>query len=146
MEIEHLWICPKCGQKFVNRNQSHSCGRYTVQQFLEGKPKKGIVLFRHFLAEYRKIGRFELHPVKTRIALLTEMRFCAINKVGPDFIDIHLVLTAPHRDAGFRRIDDLANRFFIHHLRIRRTSDMTPDVKCCMRLAYRVGKREHLEA
>jgi len=141
-----MWTCPRCRQNFVHRNQSHSCGRFTVKQFLEGKPGKAVALFRYFLAEYRKIGRFELHPVKTRIALLTEMRFCAINKIGSDFIDVHLVLTEPHPNDCFRRIENLANRFFIHHFRIRCKSDMTDDIRRCMKLAYKVGRREHIKS
>ena len=140
-----MWICPDCNQKFVNRNQSHSCDHFTMTQFLESKPRRAVQLYRHFLSEYRKIGLFELHPVKTRIALLTKMRFCAIDRIGRDFIDIHLVLTKPCPGRSFRRIDNPANRFFVHHLRIQRKSDITDDVRHCMRLAYKVGKREHLK-
>lgn len=38
MAVKSLWTCPKCGRQFTNRNQSHSCGRYTVEDFLKGKP------------------------------------------------------------------------------------------------------------
>ncbi len=134
-----MWICPKCNQKFVNRNQSHSCGPYTVAMFLEGKSEGGIALFRHFLAQYRTIGPFDLHPVKTRIALVAQMRFCAINKIGPDHLDVHLVMTELHESKCFRKIDNLEDRFFVHHLRIRDKGDITPEVRRFMRLAYKVG-------
>ncbi len=139
-----MWICPKCRQKFVNTNQPHSCGRFTVEQFLKGKTKGAIGLFKYFLAQYRKIGRFELHPVKTRIALVAEMRFCAVNRIGPDFIDVHFVLTESYPRKCFRKIDDLEDRFFIHHLRIHRKSDISEEVRKYMKQAYRVGMREHL--
>src|SRR5262245_3508831 len=87
---DDMWTCAKCGHKFYNTNQSHSCGSHTVDDFLKGKTARAIALFRHFLSEYRRIGNFELHPVKTRVALLTKMRFCSINRVGEDFIDLHL--------------------------------------------------------
>ncbi len=140
-----MWTCPKCKQRFVNRNQAHSCGNYTIAEFLEGKSKRAIGLFHHFISEYRKIGSFDLHPVKTRVALLTQMRFCAINKVGEDFIDAHLVLVRPYNRAKcFRRIDNLGNRFFIHHLRIRNKSDVNSEVIKYMRLALEVGNRKHI--
>lgn len=67
------------------------------------------------------IGPFELHIVKTRVALLGQMRFCAVNGLGKDFIDIHLVLTEPYYDHHcFRRIENIDDRFFVHHLRIQR--------------------------
>ena len=140
-----MWTCPKCHQKFVNTNQSHSCGRYSVAGFLKGKSLAAVDLFNYFVNEYKKIGPFDLHPVKTRVALVTQMRFCAINKVSNDFIDVHFVLTRSYDDSScFHRIDNLADRFFIHHLRIRNRSDISPEVRKFMKLAYRVGKREHV--
>ncbi len=141
-----MWICPKCKHKFYNRNQSHSCGSYTVEDFLKGKTEKAIELFNFFLSEYQKIGNFELHPVKTRVALLTKMRFCAINKLGKDYIDVHFVLTKPYHDnLCFHRIENLAERFFIHHLKICNKTDINSEIKKYMKLAYNVGKREHIE-
>src|SRR5947207_2932487 len=40
-----LWPCPQCGRRFANRNQSHSCGQFTVEQLLEGKPQGVIELY-----------------------------------------------------------------------------------------------------
>jgi hypothetical protein len=140
-----MWTCPRCGHKFFNTNQSHSCGSYTVADFLEGKTKDAVELFNYFLAQYRKIGPFELHPVKTRVALLTQMRFCSVNKIGADFIDVHFVLTEAYtKNSCCYKIDDLAGRFFIHHLRIRRKSDINREVRKYMKLAYAVGARKHV--
>jgi hypothetical protein len=140
-----MWTCPKCHHQFYNRNQSHSCVNYTVDDFLMGKSAKSIDLFNFFLSECRKIGRFELHPVKTRVALLTKMRFCAINKISADHIDIHLVLTKLFDDAlCFYKIDNLANRFFVHHTRLYNKDDITDELKKYMAMAYEVGNRAHV--
>ncbi len=140
-----MWTCPKCQHQFFNKNQSHSCGSYTVDDFLEGKPAKSVELFNSFLAEYKKIGPFELHPVKTRVALLTKMRFCSINKIDADHIDIHLVLTQLFEDAlCFYKIDNLANRFFVHHARLYSKDDITDELKTYMAMAYQVGNRAHI--
>jgi hypothetical protein len=140
-----MWTCPKCHHQFFNKNQSHSCGGYTVDGFLAGKPAKSVALFHFFLSEYRKIGPFELHPVKTRVALLTKMRFCSINKIGIDHIDIHLVLTQFFGDTlCFYRIDNLANRFFVHHARLYNENHLTDELKKYMAMAYQVGDRAHV--
>jgi hypothetical protein len=140
-----MWTCPKCHQQFYNKNQAHSCGNYTVDDFLRGKPEKSTGLFKFFIGEYSKLGEFELHPVKTRVALLTKMRFCAVNKIGADHIDIHLVLTQPYSDAlCFYKIDNLADRFFIHHARIREKKDITGELTRYMAMAYQVGNRAHV--
>ena len=141
-----MWTCPNCGHEFFNKNQSHSCGNYTVSDFLAGKLAHGIELFNTFLDEYRKIGPFELHPVKTRIALLTKMRFCAVNKIASGHIDIHLVLTSSFDDAKcFYKIDNLADRFFVHHTRLYDKADITDELKKYMAMAYDVGNREHVK-
>lgn len=77
-----MWICPKCKQKFYNKNQSHSCGNFTVDDFLSGKTRKAISLFHSLPKKFEQIGNYELHPVKTRVALLTKMRFASVNKLG----------------------------------------------------------------
>lgn len=94
-----MWTCPDCNHEFYNNNQSHSGGHYTVGDFSRGKSEKMIGLFHYFLSEYRKIGVFDIHPAKNRGALLTKMRFCSINKIGADYINIHLVLTQPYSGA-----------------------------------------------
>ena len=140
-----MWTCPKCQHQFYNKNQSHSCGNFTIDDFLRGKPAESADLFNFFLDEYREIGPFELHPVKTRVALLTKMRFCAVNKIGADHIDIHLVLTQLFEDTlCFYKIDNLANRFFVHHARLYNKDDITDELKKYMALAYEVGNRAHV--
>lgn len=142
-----MWICPKCKHKFYNKNQSHSCGNYTIKDFLNGKSAASVELFRYFLAEYRKIGTFDLHPVKTRVALLTKMRFCSINRLGRDFMDVHLVLTEPFIDSIlFYRIDNISNRFFVHHVRISKPTDVNVKLRRFMRMAYDIGNRKHVES
>ncbi len=141
-----MWTCPKCKHHFFNKNQSHSCGGYTVDDFLKGKSANCVELFTFFIAEYKKIGPFELHPVKTRVALLTKMRFCSINKIATDHIDIHLVLTQLFEDAlCFYKVDNLANRFFVHHARLYNKDDITEDLKKYMAMAYQVGDRAHIK-
>jgi hypothetical protein len=142
-----MWTCPKCGHKFFNKNQSHSCGNFEVADFLKNKTEYSIDLFNYFIAQYKKVGDLEIHPVKTRIALLTKMRFCSINKIGKDFIDVHFVLTQPYNgNLSFHRIDNLAGRFFVHHIKIYKRGEINNEVKKVMKLAYDVGNREHIKS
>src|SRR5690242_4571873 len=121
-----MWVCPKCKHKFYNTNQSHSCGRYSLDDFLKSKTEIAVKLFHHVIKEYQAIGDFELHPVKTRVALLTLMRFASINKIGKDYVDGHLVLVEPFEAECFYKVDNLSDRFFVHHFRICEKSDVTP--------------------
>lgn len=140
-----MWICPRCSQKFVNRNQSHSCGHYSVEGFLAGKSKKAVHLFGAFLKAYKTIGPIDVHPVKTRVALLTKMRFASVNRLGPDYLDGHFVLTkkVPNPTLIYK-IDNLNERYFLHHFRIRTENDIHRGLKKYMKLAYEVGERKHV--
>ncbi len=143
-----MWTCPKCRHQFYNKNQSHSCGSYTVDDFLRGKADESIRLFESFLQAYRRIGPFELHPVKTRVALLTQMRFCSINKIGSNYIDIHLVLVQPFAGAAcFYKIENLADRFFVHHARLYKDCDITSaELMKFMEMAWQTGQRLHVRS
>jgi hypothetical protein len=141
-----MWTCPKCNAQFYHKNQAHSCGNFSLSKFLEGRSALAINLFDYFLTQYRTMGPFELHTVKTRVALLGQMRFCAVNRLGANFIDVHLVLTEPYpKHSCFRRIENIDDRFFVHHMRIQRESDITMEVKAFMKMAYDVGQRMHIK-
>lgn len=141
-----MWICPKCKQKFVNTNQWHSCGQNTVEKFLENKTEKALELYYQIIKEFEKFGDFELHPAKTRIALNKKMRFASINKLGKDFLDGHLVFTQRFdKTLCFHRIDTVTNTAHVHHFRIHSSKDLTEELKDYMKMAYKIGTREHLK-
>jgi len=103
-------------------------------------------LFDALLDAFKHVGPYELHPVKTRVALLVKMRFASINKLAADYLDAHLVLTELYRDDTlFYKIDNLNNRFFVHHFRLYQVDDITEGFKHYMALAYRLGLREHVK-
>lgn len=141
-----MWACPKCGARFVSKNLWHSCGNYTLDQFLQGKTKRSVELFEYFLLKYRKIGPITLHPVKTRVALMVEVRFAAIYRIGKDYIQGTLWLKEQVDDLQFFRVDKFGGKDFIHHFRISDESDMDSRFTKFMRMAYAVGQRKHLRA
>jgi hypothetical protein len=141
-----MWTCPKCKHKFYNKNQWHSCGNYSIKKFLNDKSGEAIALFYYFISEYKKIGELEIHPVKTRVALHTQMRFCSINKIGVDYINVHLVLTKAYEDnVCFHKIENLADKYFIHHFTLHDKKELTRELKKYMKLAYKVGTREYIK-
>src|SRR5215467_11530657 len=82
-----MWTCPECDARLVQKNLAHSCIRRTAADFLATKPARGVELYYYFLREYEKIGPVIQHAVKTRIALMVDVRFAAIYKIGKDNIE-----------------------------------------------------------
>src|SRR3954471_12845177 len=68
-----LWTCPKCKREFVTRNMPHSCGRYSVAQFLSGKNAAAISLFERFSDLAHECGPLKLAPAKPRIGFQVRM-------------------------------------------------------------------------
>jgi Domain of unknown function (DUF5655) len=140
-----MWTCPKCGASLVQKNLSHSCGDYTVEGFLAGKPSRGVELFWYFLNEYKKIGPITLHPVKTRIAFMVDVRFAAVNRVGKEFLDGHLWLKERVTSPKFYKIEYLGHDNYIHRFRIREEGEIDDEFRSFMRMAYEIGQRKHLD-
>ncbi len=140
-----MWTCPKCGHRFVQKNLWHSCGNYTVADFLKGKPEPSVRLFHYFLKEYDKIGPITLDPVKTRVAFMVDVRFGSVHRIGRNFIAGGFWLTRRRRHRTIYRVEELGPRCFLHHFRLHKPEDIDAAFRRLMALAYRVGKREHLQ-
>lgn len=136
-----MWTCPFCNQRFVNREQSHSCNEKTVSDFLKGKSHHTIGLFYHIIEEYKKLGPFALHPARSRIAFAGRIRFGYIHRLGKDFVDVVLSFNQPHVDnLCFYRIGEVpGGRIFQHYLRVYSPDDINEEVRKYMKMALDSG-------
>ena len=128
-----MWTCPNCGHQFVNQNQWHSCGPFSEEAFLEGKTSATLELYKHFMGAYKDLCDFQIHPVKTRVSLLKQMRFASINRLGKDFLDGHLVFHEPFRNTlCFHKVEMISKNQYVHHFRLRNKGDVTEELKSFM--------------
>jgi len=136
-----LWICPKCNRLFANVNQWHSCGHYTLDNFLQNRTDRALKLFQKFVRTLEEIGPFTYAPAKTRIGFQVRMIFAAINRMGPHTISGHLILSQHNESKKFHRIElDI-----IHHFKICKPDEIDAEFKSLMQEAYKVGQQNHLE-
>lgn len=77
-EQRPLWTCPRCGNKFVTRNMWHSCQRWTVEQFLEGKGPRAQALRQRLVELVSECGPFEYTATKNRIGFMVRVRFAGV--------------------------------------------------------------------
>jgi len=73
-----LWTCPKCGWQFVTRNLWHSCTRVPLDKHFRGKDPVVRKIFDKLVAALRKNGPLTIVTSKTRITLMTRIRFLAL--------------------------------------------------------------------
>ena len=131
-----MWTCPKCQHQFVNKNQWHSCGKFSEQDFIKNKSEEAKALYGHFISTYRRLCNFKLHPVKTRVALLAKMRFASVNRLGKHFLDGHLVFHEAYTDTlCFHRVEMIAKNQYVHHFRLKSKEDITEELKSYMKKA-----------
>jgi len=138
-----MWTCPRCGAQFKNKNASHSCGDYSVDKFLEGKTQEMKDLFWFIIAEFRKFGPLVLHPAKTRVALMIQVRFGSINRINKNGLLCHLWLKRKPDSKKFYRIDVLSRNDFICHFKIENENFVDNEFRKFMKQAYENGKREN---
>ncbi len=139
-----LWTCPKCGRQFVTPNMPHSCGHYSVEQFLAGQNPAAVALYRHFEELVAGCGPMQIAPARTRIGFQVRMIFAAVNKLSDRGLDAHVVLTRRVDSPRFRRIEELTPRCFVHHFRIQALNELDGEVSTWLREAYQVGTQTHL--
>jgi hypothetical protein len=136
-----MWICPSCGQQFVNNNQVHSCGDKVLADFLDNKSDVTLALFWHFVESYQQLGKVTLHPTKTMIAFAAKTRIAYVIQLGKNFVDVVFPFDKPYADnLCFRKIAQVPGTSqFNHHLRILHSEDINTEVKKFMKLAYHLG-------
>ncbi len=138
-----LWKCTKCGRLFANRNQSHSCFRYTLREHLAGKSPVAIALFRHFAELLKRCGPLRIVPEKTRIAFQVRMSFAAVS-LRRDRIVGHVVLARRLEHPRFTKIEYISPRNHVHSFRVNCHGELDHEVLAWLREAYRVGQQLHL--
>ena len=143
---DNLWRCGVCDRPFANRNQTHSCGRYTVEAFLSGKPRSAVELYDRFAELTKSCGPVLVAPAKTRVGFQARMIFAAVNKLSERGLDAHVVLARRVEHTRFRQIQEMSPRCFVHHFRIEAVEQIDEEVAGWLREAYRVGTQEQLPA
>ena len=140
-----LWQCDKCGRPFANRNQTHSCGRFTVEDFLAGKSSKAVELYKHFAAAIEQLDEVITAPARTRIGFQVRMIFAAVNRLNDDGLSAHVVMARRLERPRFTKIESISPRNHVHHFVIHHAKEIDDEVKGWLREAYEVGKQNHLK-
>lgn len=137
-----LWLCPDCDRHFANRNQSHACGRHSLDTHFSGKTPKVRAIHDAFLAMLEEFGPVTTLPEKTRIAFQVRMSFAQLT-LRKDWALGHFVLARRAEDPLFVRIESFSPRNHLHAFRLDDPAQVVR-LKDYAREAYAVGRQEHL--
>ncbi len=140
-----LWTCPKCGHAFVTRNLWHSCSRHTLDEHFRCKDPRLRKLFDAYVALVRRCGPITVYAQKTRIVIMNRVRFTGAI-VRKDHLQSGFYLHHRLDHPRFERIEKLAPRAYLHRFRLRTLSDLDRELLELVRVAYRVGTQQDLDA
>ncbi len=138
-----LWRCPDCARRFANRNQSHSCGRHSLESHFRGKNREVRELFDALVALLQRFGPVTVLPEKTRIAFQVRMSFAAVS-VRQCYIVGHFVFGRRVEHPRFLRVETYSPRNHLHAFRIDAPTDLDAEFAEWAREAYEVGEQKHL--
>ena len=138
-----LWICPKCGRGFANRNQSHSCSNVRLEEHFAGRDPNVVSTFQRLVAAAKKSGPVTVLPEKTRIAFQVRMSFAAFI-LRRRWVDGHVVLARRLDSPRFTRIEFFSPRNQRHAFRLHAPEEVDDEVRSWLAEAYLVGEQKHL--
>jgi hypothetical protein len=140
-----LRACPRCGRRFANRNQSHTCRPLSdLDLHFDGKDSAVRATFDRVVGAVRELGPVTVLPEKTRIALQVRMSFAALIPKR-HWLDGHVVLARRLESPRFRRIDTFSPRNVVHVFRLGSPDEVDDEVIGWLREAYAVGEQRHLD-
>lgn len=139
-----LWTCPRCGRRFANRNQTHTCAPLRdLDAHFAGKPPEVRAIFDRVVDLTRRNGPLEVLPEKTRIALHARMSFAAFQP-RRGWLDGHVVLARRRESPRFRRVETFSARNHLHAFRLASLDEVDDEVADWLAEAYAVGMQHHL--
>jgi len=139
-----LWTCPKCRQKFVTKNLSHSCTQFTVDEFFKGKNPELKKLYYKYVKFVKRCGPIFININKTRISFQGKMRFCGVSSVLKDELKIAFLLTKELDNPRITKIEFIPPVYYIHYLKISSENDLDTELLSWIKESYKMGMREHL--
>jgi hypothetical protein len=144
IELKPLWTCPRCRRQFANRNQLHSCGQFTVEQLLDGKPPEIVELYDVLSNLIQRCGDVITAPTKTRVLFKVRTVFASVG-VSKNWLDVVFVLG---RRLKHRRIKKAQQEYpgIVHSLRIEKAEDLDDDLVGWLQEAHDHCKKKERRA
>ena len=122
-----LWVCPRCGQAFVNRNQFHSCARYDLEEPFHGKAASVRELFEALRHMIEVNGPVTLVPYRDRVGFMVRVRFAGATP-RQRWLEVSFWLTRRLDSPRLRKVETLMPRVHIHTLRLASPEELDEEL------------------
>lgn len=138
MIIRHLWTCPHFGRQFTNRNQSHACQRYTVEDHLADVNLQVTRLYERFVELINNRGEVLVEATKTSTALKSPGLFAVVHmqKKG---LKVGFWLPRRIEHPRISRIEAITPQEYVYKVKLISLDDFDVQLHNWLYEAYAVG-------
>jgi hypothetical protein len=136
-----LWVCPRCGKAFVNRNSSHSCTVVPVDAHFEGRPG-ARALWQCLVAALSAMGPLTIVSNRTNLGFMTRVRFAGC-RARRDRVRVGFWLLRPVDSPRIARREFIPPGNWVHDVDVRACSDLDEELLGWLREARAIGDQEH---
>jgi hypothetical protein len=142
--MKELWQSPKCGQRFVTKNMSHSCMKFQLETLFAHSQPHVFQLYERFADLVQSVGPVSIIPQKTRVVFKVRTRFAgAVPRKS--YLPVNFDFTRRHGGRRFSKIEQNGPHSFGHQVRIEKEEDFDTEFISLIREAYEVGEQKHLQ-
>lgn len=138
-----LWTCPKCGNVFANKNQWHSCKKYTLDQTFVNSEPFVRALFDRLREMVESVGPVRIQAYRDRVAFIVRVRFMGASP-KKRWLDVGFWLPRRIEHNRFRKVETITPTDHVHYLRITDDGELDGQVMAWIRECYAVGEQKHL--
>lgn len=142
-----LWRCPRCGRRFANANQWHSCAVQTLDTHFAKRDPRLKALYRRLLALARRLGPVTVVSQKSKIALYARVTFAGV-RVERDGLRVGLMLARriSHSERAALRAQCVQITAYLpgrhgHSFRIHEPGQLDAGFKRLLAEAYAIGRQ-----
>ena len=137
-----LWTCPRCQRKFVKANQWHSCGKFNVRQYFDGKPREIVALFERLVELAKACGPVIIASTKSMILFKARTTFAEV-KAKKDRLDVHVVFQKRVANPRFTKITVLWPGCIVHSFQVEKIGQLDDVVAGWLKVAYEMNLQKH---
>ena len=126
---------------FWQANTWHSCGRHTVEAFLEGKGPKALAYWENLKEVVGRCGPYTLAANKTNIGFMVLVRFVGVTALSERGMTMNFWLKEKIESSRFTKAEYLLHRDWIYRLRITSLDQLDDELQDWVCRSYEVGCR-----
>lgn len=143
--MKPLWTCPACGERFISRRLSHSCGRHTYDALFAQSEPHVRRIFHKLATLAEKCGPVRIYPQKTRVVFQVRTRFANGTPRKTAFIAGFMMPLDVESSRFVDVLDGFSKHYKMSWVKLESEKEVDAEIARWMRRAYKFGAQEHLK-